>query len=156
MHYSVTCLAKMHAIPRQTSGRDVRCCGVEGHHVRVCPPPFSPPHTAASNLWPPSTRCIQSPSNRRAAAEAAAHPWEGEPWEMLLIVPQTFFFFFLKIIKLHQPTMSLSWRGLSSRERYSRPLGQWAIKRDRSLWRAGRQTPGKVLLAEPRSQKRGG
>lgn len=38
MHYSVTCLAKMHAIPRQTSGRDVRCCGVEGHHVRLCPP----------------------------------------------------------------------------------------------------------------------
>lgn len=49
--------------------------------------------------------------------------------------------------------MSLSLRGLSSGECYSRPLGQWAIKRDRSLWRAERQTPGKGLLAKPCSQK---
>lgn len=33
------------------------------------------PRTAASNLWPPSIRCIQSPSNRRAAAQAAVHRW---------------------------------------------------------------------------------
>lgn len=33
------------------------------------------PRTAASNLWPLSIRCIQSPLNRRAAAPAAAHRW---------------------------------------------------------------------------------
>lgn len=45
--------------------------------------------------------------------------------------------------------MSLSSWGLSSRGCYSRPLSQWAIKRDRSLWRAERQTPSKALLANP-------
>lgn len=50
------------------------CASVRGH--RVGPSSLSrPPRTAASNLWPPSIRRIQSPSNRRAAAQAAMHRW---------------------------------------------------------------------------------
>lgn len=81
----------MNAIPRQINGRAVRCCDVEGHHVKLSP----------LSLLPTRLLLISDPHQQDAFR---VHQTEellqkqsltpgGEPWEMLLIVPQTFFFF---------------------------------------------------------------